>query len=120
MAEDTYKRVGEIERCFGVVTIDGKRCGVDGCDELPVAVYPIRTSEEVGVWWFCAEHAAAVMAEVSDLVPVDITMTCGLGSDVPCGAAATHVAITGVRTDEDERNLACISVCEKHAERLNT
>jgi hypothetical protein len=108
-----YEQVGQVEQFFGSVEIEGKACGVDGCNEPPAAVFPIRTPDEVGVWWFCEKHATAAMRDVDGLVPREITRTCGVGSDVPCGAAATIVAIVGVRDEKGEAKLDVLSVCDR-------
>jgi hypothetical protein len=71
---------------------------------------PWRTPERVV--WACSKHAAALKQEGVPLY--EIVRTCGLGDDVPCGAAATHLAILGVRGD----GLRLVSVCGRHAHAL--
>ena len=95
---------------LGVVTITGKRCSSRGCGGDPVAVTPWRTPEEgTNVLWACADHAGALQ---KNGVPVyEISATCGLGGDTPCGAAATHVAVVAVPGG----GLGVVSVCPRHA-----
>jgi hypothetical protein len=95
---------------FGMVAIADKRCSSRGCDGEPVAVMPWRTREEgTTVVWACAEHAQALREE--GVPAYEITATCGMGDDTPCGAAATHVAVVGVRGG----GLGVVSVCRRHA-----
>ncbi len=115
-----------VEHCFGLVEIEGKTCGVGDCDSLPVAVYPVRTSEEgAGVWWFCEEHTDKFLSERLDeggnAYLAEVSPTCRAGTDAPCGAAATEVAILGVRHATGEADVAALSVCSRHARgRLGT
>ena len=106
-----------MEVFYGAVEISGSRCGVEGCDAEPVAVQPIRTSEETGVRWLCREHTDELQAVPDDL-PTAVRLinpTCGHGGsdgDAPCGGVSTHVAIVGIK----DYGLDAASVCARHAE----
>jgi hypothetical protein len=98
----------KVEAVFGPVEIAGKRCP---CGEYPVAAMPWRTREDgSNVSWACAAHADALMAK--GLPAYEVVATCGVGGDVPCGAAATHLAIVAVKGE----GLRPLSVCARHAE----
>jgi hypothetical protein len=98
----------KVEAVFGPVAMLGKRCS---CGEHPVAAVPWRTHEDgSNVVWACAAHADALMAK--GLPVYEVVATCGVGGDVPCGAAATHLAIVAVRGE----GLRLLSVCARHAE----
>jgi hypothetical protein len=123
----------EPDAYFGLVEIEGKTCAV--CGQEPVAAYPIRMRPEdferelgvealaraideggrqpdgaiVGTWWFCQEHVADA---VSGGMPVqEVRRTClQMVGETQCGAAATHMAILGVKG----HGLQLVSVCPKH------
>jgi hypothetical protein len=113
------ERAGTPERYFGVVTIEGTRCGASGCCRVPVAAMPWGTREEPQplVVWFCTVHAEAVLANVrrKDGTVVYVERTCRQEVDgVRCGALATHLAIVGVRGPQGEPLLRLVSVCGRH------
>lgn len=91
-AHDSWRMV-MVERpdyqVFGVVTMNDT-CSVAGCGNQAVAAFPVRTPQENGVWWLCDRDARAVMSAATgdhpDGMPQELTRTCGLGEDVPCGA----------------------------------
>ena len=106
-----------MEVFYGAVEISGSRCGVEGCDAEPVAVQPIRTSEETGVWCLGREHTDELQAVPDDLPTAFrlINPTCAYGGahgDAPCGAVSTHVAIVGIK----DHGLDVTSVCARHVE----
>ena len=112
-SDDYRAPIAGIDAIFGTVEIAGKVCGVRGCDREPVAATPIRTREkpeESGVRWFCREHAEKAKKVEPSLPISEIVRTCGVGEDSPCGAAATYVAIVGIRG----MGLQLLGVCDRH------
>ncbi len=102
---------------FGVVAMNDT-CSVAGCGNQAVAGFAVRTPEENGIWWLCDHDARAVIAAATDGhpdgMPQELTRTCGLGEDVPCGALAFNVAIIGIRDDHRGPYLRIVSICERH------
>jgi hypothetical protein len=100
---------------FGVVPIKDTCMA---CSNPAVAVFPIRTPEECGVYWLCDQHALTMIGATGGDpagMPSELSRTCGLGDDVPCGALASHVAIIGTRDDEGAPlGLGIVSVCQRH------
>ena len=76
-----------MEVFYGAVEISGSRCGVEGCDAEPVAVQPIRTSEETGVRWLCREHTDELQAVPDDL-PTAVRLI-----NPTCAMATPRVAV---------------------------
>jgi hypothetical protein len=107
------------ERHFGYVEIkDTFLAENGGCGKPAVAVVPIVTAGEAGVWWLCHDHATKMGREVPETVPRRIIRTCQVeASGSPCGAIASHVAIYGVRSPGGNPELAASSVCARHAGR---
>jgi hypothetical protein len=101
--------VGPGIRPFGVVAIANEAC--HRCGAAPRAVLALNTREQgPGVIWLCGQHGDALGAAGA---PVQsLTRTCGIDiSGIPCGAAATHLAIVGV---PGQQGVHAVSVCSEH------
>src|SRR4051812_28658536 len=116
--------VAKPERFFGVVAMKDT-CSSAGCVGAAVAVFPMVTPEDgAGVLWMCDEHAKKMMAQVAASPPAsggsssvvqEISRTCRLGDDTPCGAAASDVAVVGLRGPDGRAHVSVVSVCARHA-----
>ena len=84
-----------VEAFFGTVTIFGKQCSVRGCGVEPVCAMPLRTTNECGVYWLCAEHGTRLQSAIPNIPIYEIIRTCqtDLGGGVRCGKLATHFAM---------------------------
>jgi hypothetical protein len=114
-----------IEHVYAVVAI-GETCGHADCDQDAGFVFPLLTREDGGTLrWLCQEHAEDirenVAADTANTAVYQVQATCGHGrgdpqTTGPCGAAATRLAVLGVR--DPHPRLATASYCDKHAPRM--
>jgi hypothetical protein len=118
------------EKVFGVFEIKDQCDGEHGnCPEPVTAVYPLRTQERgTFVYFLCREHALdqertrmdvgqdlPSEAERDKSIVQELGRTCHWGpgdATAPCGAAATHVVVAGVRMPYPA--IRTVSVCAKH------
>lgn len=109
------------EHVFGVVTIkDACFCG-----EPARAVLPTLDDSGPKVFWLCERHGTEMQEGIAALEAEHgnpktqayaIVRTCGAFEGTrPCGAAASHIAVVGLRFD-GEPILSVVSVCAKHGE----
>lgn len=108
------------ELWIAVTPIEGRTCGLAGCDEEVAAVQTMLTSLESGKWaynsvWACANHERELPGR-QELMPT--CRAAGADATSPCGAAATHVAIAGVPKEVWASRLRAVCVCARHAEEV--